>query len=73
MSVSAATLRHRVLLLGRVLPRIHSDIARPTQVKGPTQAVTPKDAVVVRIPTLEFDDYLKRVGLPNRIHWNDKQ
>ncbi len=57
---SLASLSKRVLLLGRVRPRVHSVIARPTRPAGPAQDVTPDNAVVVRVPTLEFDDFFKR-------------
>ena len=55
------TLRNRSILLGRVLPRVQSEIARPTVVMRPTWDVTPRETVVVRVPTLEFDKFFKRV------------
>jgi len=54
------TLRNRSILLGRVLPRVQSEIARPTVVMRPTWDVTPRETVVVRVPTLEFDKFFKR-------------
>ena len=57
----AATLRNRAILLGRVLPRVHSEVAKPTFVRNKTWDVTPKEAVVIRVPTMEFDQFFKRV------------
>lgn len=54
--------------MGRVLPRIHSPLATPTN--NPESVLhmqTPEETVVVRVPFLQFNDFFLRVGRQNLI------
>jgi hypothetical protein len=50
------------MLIGRVLPKFHSKISTPSQPKSSLERPTPKDARVIRVPVMQFSDFLKRVG-----------
>lgn len=49
------------LLVGRVLPRVHSALATPAHQKNFVQSVTPKGVIIVRIPYMRFNEFFNRV------------
>lgn len=58
----SASLKNKEVLVGTVMPRFNNVMAKPFN-PGDVEAhkrPTPQDAIMVRIPTLEFDERLKR-------------
>ena len=61
VAASAGPLSRLPVLFGRVLPRVHSVVAAPTQPETVYQRPTPPGAVVVRVPYKRFNEHLKTV------------
>jgi len=52
----------RMMLLGRILPRVHSALATPSKIEHFVQQVTPQGVSIVRVPFLKYDEFYKRVS-----------
>ncbi len=50
------------ILLGRILPRVHSPLASPTVQTHFAQSVTPEGVAIVRVPYQRFNEFFNRVS-----------